>query len=182
MYHKRQVVLVRGEGARVWDADGREYVDCTAGIGVAALGHAHPVVVEALTEQAARLVTCHEGFYNDQRARLFERYAKIVPPGLNRFFLCNSGTEAIEGAIKLARLKTERKEIFSFRKGFHGRTMGALSATATEKYRKPFQPLVPEFKHFPYNRLDQLSESISEWTAAVIVEVTVSARSNAMTR
>jgi acetylornithine/LysW-gamma-L-lysine aminotransferase len=95
----------------------------------------------------------------------------VVPPGLNRFYLCNSGAEAVEGAIKFARLATGRKEIFAFRKGFHGRTLGALSATASEKYRKPFMPLVPGFSHFPYNRLDELSEAMSDRTAGVIVEV-----------
>ena len=111
MYYKRPVVLVRGEGTRVWDTAGREYLDCTAGIGVAALGHAHPVVVEALREQANRLITCHELFYNDQRAALFERLNAVTPPTINRFFLSNSGAEANEAAIKFARAATGRTEI-----------------------------------------------------------------------
>src|SRR5262244_3301195 len=96
MYHKRPVVLARGRGSRVWDVEGREYIDCTAGIGVANLGHAHPAVVNALKAQAERLITGHELFYNDQRALLLQRLHAIMPPELNKFFFCNSGTEANE--------------------------------------------------------------------------------------
>ncbi|MEE3138801.1 MAG: aminotransferase class III-fold pyridoxal phosphate-dependent enzyme, partial [Acidobacteriota bacterium] len=128
-YHKRPVVLVRGAGTRVWDIDGREYLDCTAGIGVAALGHAHPVVVEALREQASRLITCQELFYNDQRAALFKRLDAVTPSSINRFFLSNSGAEANEAAIKFARAATGRTEIVATMRGYHGKTLGALSAT-----------------------------------------------------
>ena len=129
LYPKRPIALVRGKGARVWDADGREYIDCTAGIGVAVLGHAHPVVVEALRAQAGRLITAHESFYNDRRAALLERLHAVTPPSLDRFFLSNSGTEANEAAIKFARAATGRPEIVSAMRGYHGKTLGALSAT-----------------------------------------------------
>ena len=171
MYHKRPVVLVRGRGSRVWDAGGREYVDCTAGIGVANLGHGHPAVVDALREQAGRLITCHEMFYNDQRARLLERLAGVVPAGLNRFFFCNSGTEANEGAFKFARMATGRAEIVATMRGYHGKTMGSLSATWDPKYKEPFEPLVPGFSTIPYDNPEAAAGAVTDKTAAVIVEI-----------
>jgi LysW-gamma-L-lysine/LysW-L-ornithine aminotransferase len=170
-YPKRNIALVKGEGAIVWDDEGNRYIDCVGGIGVATIGHGNPTLAKALAEQAGKLVVCPEIFHNDQRARLLERYAAITPDNMNRFFLSNSGAEAVEGALKIARLATGRKEIIAFRKGFHGRTFGALTATATGKYRNPFLPLVPDFHHVPYNRLDELAETITEQTAAVILEV-----------
>jgi len=170
-YPKREVAIVRGEGARLWDADGREYIDCASGQGVALLGHGRPEVAAAIAAQAQRLITCPEIFYNDQRARLLERLIGLAPAGLTRAFLCNSGAEAIEGAIKFARLATGRPGIVATMRGFHGRTMGALSATWEEKYRKPFEPLVPGFTHVPYNNLERLAEAVTAETAAVLLEV-----------
>lgn len=170
-YPKRNLVLVRGEGARVWDAQGREYIDCAAGVGVASIGHANPRLAEAIAAQARRLVTCPGTIDNEPRARLWAKLAEIAPPGLTRSFLCNSGTEAMEAALKLARLATGRTEFLAFVRGFHGRTMGSLSATYKSEYREPFQPLVPGFSHRPYNKRDGLDEAITERTAGVIVEV-----------
>jgi acetylornithine/LysW-gamma-L-lysine aminotransferase len=169
-YPKRPIAIVRGQGARVWDADGREYVDCTSGQGVALLGHAHPSVAEAVAAQARQLITCSEIFYNDQRAGLLKELARLMPGGLNRFFLCNSGAEAVEGSIKAARLFTGKPGIVATMRGFHGRTLGALSATWEPKYRDPFQPLVPGFQHVPYNDLDALAGAMGDDTAAVLVE------------
>ena len=135
VYQKRDLVIVRGEGARVWDDAGREYVDCVAGIGVANVGHCHPAVVAAIQAQAARLITCNELFYNDARARCLERLDRITPEGINRFFLCNSGTEAVEGAIKFARMATGRKHVVAAMRGYHGKTLGSLSATWERKYQ-----------------------------------------------
>lgn len=171
LYHKRPLVLVRGQGSRVWDAEGREYLDCTAGIGVAALGHAHPVVVAALQEQAGRLITCHELFYNDQRAALLDRLNAVTPASIDRFFLSSSGAEANEAAIKFARAATGRIEIVSAMRGYHGKTFGALSATWGKDYRAPFEPLVPGFRAIPFNRADTVTEAVSDATAAVIVEI-----------
>ena len=171
LYHKRPIALVRGKGARVWDADGREYIDCTAGIGVAVLGHAHPVVVEALAAQAGRLITVHELFYNDRRAALLERLHAVTPPSLDRFFLSNSGAEANEAAIKFARAATGRPEIVSAMRGYHGKTLGALSATWGKNYRTPFEPLVPGFRTIPFNRPEAVAVAVTDATAAVIVEV-----------
>jgi len=168
---KRPVAIVRGQGAHVWDEEGNEYIDCVGGHGVVLVGHCNPAVVKAIAEQAERLITCPEIFYNDVRARLLERLVEIAPPGLNRAFLCNSGTESVEAALKLARLSTGRTEFVAMRHAFHGRSMGSLSATWNPRYRTPFLPLVPGFTHIPLNDLDALDQAVTENTAAVILEV-----------
>jgi LysW-gamma-L-lysine/LysW-L-ornithine aminotransferase len=170
IYTKHPIAIVRGEGARVWDSTGREYIDCMAGHGVANLGHAHPAVARAIAEQAARLITCHEAFYNDQRAAAIARLARLRR-GLDRVYLCNSGTEAVESAFKFARLSTGRSGIVAAMRGFHGRTMGALSATWNRHYREPFEPLVPGFRHVPFNSIASLEEAVDGDTAAVVLEV-----------
>ena len=170
-YRKRAVRLVRGAGAIVEDDRGRQYIDCTAGIGVANVGHANARVGQAIARQAERLTTCPEMFYNDARAAYLERLVAALPNGLDRIFLCNSGTEAIEAAIKLARLATGRTEIVAALRGFHGRTLGALSATWEPRYRTPFEPLVPGFRHVRYDDSGALSEAVTERTAAVLLEV-----------
>ena len=170
VYQKRGVTIVRGEGACVWDEAGRQYIDCVAGVGVANVGHCNPAVVKAVQEQAARLITCSELFYNDARAKCLERLKRITPEGIDRFFLCNSGTEAVEGAIKFARMATGRKRVVAAMRGFHGKTLGSLSATWERKYRDPFAPLVPDFAHAPYNNIDEFEKAINAETAAVILE------------
>ena len=171
VYTKRPLIIVRGKGARVWDAQGQAYIDCVGGHGVANVGHCHPRVAAAIKEQAGRLITCPESFYNDQRAELLANLVRIAPPGLERVFLCNSGAEAIEAAIKFARLITGRPGIIAAKNGFHGRTLGALSATWRPQYRQPFEPLVPGFVHVPYNNLAAMDEALDENVAAVILEV-----------
>jgi len=170
VYQKRDLVIARGRGAHVWDATGREYIDCVGGIGVANVGHCHPAVVVAVQAQAARLITCNELFYNDARAQCLERLDRITPEGINRFFLCNSGTEAVEGAIKFARMATGRKHVVAAMRGYHGKTLGSLSATWERKYKEPFAPLVPDFSHVPYNNIAEFEKAIDEQTAAVILE------------
>ena len=168
-YPKRNLVLVRGEGAFVWDEGGNRYIDCVGGHGVSNLGHCHPAVTEAISRQAAQLVTCPGIFYNDKRALLLSRLAQLT--GLERGFLCNSGAEAVEGAFKFARLSTGRTGIVAAMRGFHGRTMGALSATWNKEYREPFAPLVPDFAHVPYDKIEPMEQAIGDRTAAVIVEI-----------
>lgn len=170
LYAKHPIALVKGQGALLWDSEGREYIDCMAGHGVANLGHAHPAVAQAIAEQASILITCPETFYNDRRAALVEKLGSLVPR-LERVYLCNSGTEAIEAALKFARLSTGRTQIIAAMRGFHGRTLGALSATWNKTYRQPFEPLVPDFTHIPYNNLTALEGALSEHTAAVLLEV-----------
>lgn len=171
VYPKRDIVLVRGQGSRLWDADGKEYLDCGGGHGVVSLGHCNPAIVEAIRTQAERLITCPGTYYNDVKARLLEKLASVAPQGLDRAFLCNSGTEAIEGAIKFARMCTGRTKFVCAQRSFHGRTMGSLSATFNPDYRKPFEPLVPGFDFVPYNNVDALSTAVTEETAAVMLEV-----------
>ena len=168
---KRPIALVRGQGALVWDADGRAYIDCMTGHGVATLGHCHPEVTAAIQAQAATLVACSEAVYNDQRAALMEELTHHTPGDLKRVFLCNSGAESIEAAIKFARFFTGRTDVVAAMRGFHGRTMGALSATWNSKYRDPFLPLVPGFHHVPFNNLAAMENALTDQTAAVIIEV-----------
>ena len=171
LYTKRPIAIVRGEGARLWDSDGRAYIDCAGAQGAGNLGHANPAVADAIAAQARTLISCPEMFYNDRRAELMERMIGIAPEGLGRIFLCNSGTEAVEAALKFARLVTGRRETIATMRGFHGRTMGALSATWEKKYREPFEPLVPGFRHVAYNDLAALDQAVTDQTAAVILEV-----------
>jgi LysW-gamma-L-lysine/LysW-L-ornithine aminotransferase len=171
VYPKRDLVIVRGRGARLWDIEGREYIDCAGGQGVANLGHCHPAVAQAIAHQSQVLVTCPEIFYNDRRADLLTRLKEILPGTFERFFLCNSGAEAIEAAIKFARLSTGRPGIIATMRGFHGRTFGALSATWERNYRQPFEPLVPEFTHVPFDNLEAMEAAIGDRTAAVLVEI-----------
>lgn len=170
VYAKREVTIVRGKDATLWDEQGREYLDCVSGQGVSTLGHANPAVAQAIHDQAQKLISCPEIFYNDTREAFLELLSTVVPQGLNRFFLCNSGTEANETALKFARLSTGRTDVVATVRGFHGRTMGALSATFEPKYREPFQPLISGFSHVPFNSLDALDKAITDRTAAVIVE------------
>jgi acetylornithine/LysW-gamma-L-lysine aminotransferase len=170
VFSKRPVVLTRGKGALVWDINGKEYVDCSTSYGVALLGHCHPKVVAAIQAQAEQLITCHGCYYNDKRAEFVEKLVHITPKGLDKVFLSNSGAESVECAIKLARKYTGKPEIIALMGSFHGKTMGALSATWDKKYREPFMPLVPEIKHVAPDNADKIREAISEKTAAVLME------------
>jgi acetylornithine/LysW-gamma-L-lysine aminotransferase len=170
VFAKRPVVIVRGKGALVWDIKGKEYIDCMGSYGVALLGHSHPKVVEAICKQAETLISCHASLYNNKRTEFLQKLMSITPRGLNKAFLSNSGAESVECAIKLARKFTGKPEIIAVMGGFHGKTMGALSATWDKKYREPFQPLVPEFKHVPPDNLEKLREAITDKTAAVLLE------------
>ena len=170
VYPKRELTVVRGSGVEVWDDRGRRYLDCVGGIGVASVGHANPAVARAVADQARVLVTCPGIFYNDRRAELLQKLVSIAPAGLTRAFLCNSGAEAVEGALKFARLATGRAGIVSAMRGFHGRTMGALSATFKKDYREPFAPLVPGFSFVPFGDAGKLRAAVGEDTAAVVLE------------
>ena len=169
-YAKQPLVIVRGQGASLFDADGVEYLDCSSGHGVANLGHAHPKVAEAIYKQASTLITLFETFPNDQRAALMKKITSLVD-GLDRVFFCNSGTEAVEAALKFARLSTGRKNVIAAMRAFHGRTYGSLSATFNKKYREGFEPFVPGFSHVPFNNIAALEKAITNETAAFILEV-----------
>ena len=170
VFSKKPVVLTRGKGALVWDINGKEYVDCSTSYGVASLGHCHPKVVAAVQAQATQLITCHGAYYNDKRAEFVQKLVAITPKGLDKAFLSNSGAESVECAIKLARKYTGKPEIIALMGAFHGKTMGALSATWDKKYREPFMPLVPEIKHVAPDNADKIHEAITEKTAAVLME------------
>ena len=133
VYQKFPVCAVRGEGALLYDANGKVYIDCMGGYGVSLVGHCHPKVVEAIKEQCEKLIACHGSLYNDKRAELLEKLVEIAPKGLNKVFLCNSGAEAVECAIKAAVKYTGKSEIISMVRGFHGKTLGALSVTWNPK-------------------------------------------------
>ncbi len=171
IYPKRDIVLAKGKNAKVWDVGGNEYIDCVAGHGVANLGHCNEKVIQAVKNQAEKLITCSGIFYNDTRARLLEKLINVAPVGLTKAFLCNSGAESIEAALKFARITTQKAEFICAMKGFHGRTLGALSATFKPDYRKGFEPLIPGFHHVPFNNFEKLAEKVSEKTAAVLLEI-----------
>ena len=167
-YARNPVEFVRGEGTRLWDDEGNEYLDFLTGISVAQLGHCHPAVVEAVREQAGRLMHVGNLFYTEPGMRLAKRLADLSLGG--RVFLCNSGAEAIECALKVARKRRTGGEFVVMEGGFHGRTMGALSATPQESKQAPFAPLVPGFKAVPRNDADALASAVTDATAAVLLE------------
>lgn len=173
-YRRYPVALVRGAGTRVWDADGREYLDFLAGIAVCNLGHCHPEVVRALQEQAARLFHVSNLYYMEPQARLA---AMLTARSFaDRVFFCNSGAEANEAAIKLARLYGRQvlgqpaPEIITMRRSFHGRTMATLSATGQEKIQAGYDPLLGGFRYVPYDDLPAVAAAVSDRTCAVMVE------------
>jgi predicted acetylornithine/succinylornithine family transaminase len=167
-YLRQPVEFVRGEGTKLWDADGNEYLDFLAGISVVQIGHCHPAHVKAVSDQAARLVHVGNLFYTEPAMRLAERLSKRSLGG--KVFFCNSGAEASECAIKLARRSRAKGDIVVVEGGFHGRTMGALSATPQEAKQAPFAPLVPGFKVVPRDDPDALHAAVDAHTAAVILE------------
>ncbi|MFX0133185.1 MAG: aspartate aminotransferase family protein, partial [Candidatus Hodarchaeota archaeon] len=167
---KRPIEIIRGKGVYLYDKNGNEYIDCIGGNGVAIIGHSHPKLVEAIKKQAEKLIICPTLLYNDVRAKLYKKLAEITPDPLLKSFLSNSGAESVECAIKIAKRYTGKPEIIAMKHAFHGRTSGALSATWNPKYKKPFEPLVPKFKHVPFGDVEAIKNAISEETAAIIVE------------
>ena len=167
---KRALTFVRGSMATLWDDEGNEYIDCGASFGVGNLGHCNPAVVEAITAQAQELIHVGPTFGTDAKAAFTEKLLSVAPRNLGRVFLSNSGSEAVEAAIKFARASTGRTQVVAAMRGFHGRTMGALSATWRREFREPFEPLVPGFEHVPYNDAGALRKTVTKDTAAVILE------------
>jgi len=165
------IVVERARGATIRAADGSEYIDLLAGIGVAALGHGHPRVLAAIEEQARRHlhVMVYGEFIQDTQVRLAEKLASVLPPSLSNVYFTNSAAEAIEGALKLTRKATKRHRIVAFERGFHGDTTGALALGGNPVYRVPFEPLLPDVEHIPFDQFEPLSR-IDERTAAVFVE------------
>jgi acetylornithine/LysW-gamma-L-lysine aminotransferase len=170
VYPRRDIVLVGGKGARLFDDQGREYIDCASNVGVSNIGHAHPTVAKAVYEQYLTLGNCYSMFYNPVRARLAEKLVNLAPDNLTRVFFCNSGAEANEAALKFARAATGKPEIIAAMRGFHGKTMGALAATWGPEYQKPFEPMLPGLTHVPYNNFEKLQAAAGPQTAAILLE------------
>lgn len=173
-YNRYPIVLVKGRGTRVWDVDGKEYLDFVAGLAVCGLGHCHPKVVKAIQEQAGRLIHVSNLYYIEPQIRLA---ALLTEHSFaDKVFFCNSGAEANEGAMKLARkyakemMGEDRYEIITMDRSFHGRTFATLTATAQEKFHKGFSPLMPGFKYVSFNDLDAVRKAVDSKTCAILVE------------
>ncbi|MBN1167502.1 MAG: acetylornithine/succinylornithine family transaminase [Methanospirillaceae archaeon] len=164
----RSLLLVAGKGCTVWDTEGRSYLDLVGGIAVCSTGHCHPAVVAAIQNQASRLIHCSNNFFIPGQGQLGERLASIT--GLSHVFLTNSGTEATEAALKLARVRTGKKQFIAFEDGFHGRTSGSLACTYKPQIREPFGPFATDCTFLPYGDAEELNKAISDTTAAVLIE------------
>jgi predicted acetylornithine/succinylornithine family transaminase len=173
-YGRFPVVLVKGQGCKVWDVEGKEYLDFVAGIGVCNLGHCHPKVVQAIREQAGKLLHVSNLYHIEPQIQLAQLLIKHS--FADRVFFCNSGTEANEAAIKLTRKYSQdhfgagRFEIISLLKSFHGRTLGALAATGQERFHKGFEPMMPGFKFVPQGDLEAMEGAVGDSTCAIFVE------------
>jgi predicted acetylornithine/succinylornithine family transaminase len=172
-YSRYPLVLERGEGCYVYDVDGNRYLDFIAGIGVNALGHAHPRITKVIREQVGLLIHSSNLYYHRYQGLLAKKLAEVS--GLRRSFFANSGTEAMEGALKMARahghkISPEKFELVSLENSFHGRTFGALSVTGQPKYRSDFEPMLPGVKFVPSNDLAALEQAVNERTAGIVIE------------
>lgn len=168
-YGSRQLTIVKGKGIYLYGTDGKRYIDCFSNYGVNILGHSVPEINEAISFQLNLLSNLHGSFSNDKRSMFAKKLTEAS--GMDKVFFCNSGTEAVEAAIKFSRLATGRKEIISAKMGYHGKTLGALSLTNTlKKYNEPFLPLLGPVNSFSYDNIDSLKEIISDETAAVFLE------------
>src|ERR1051326_507666 len=170
-YSRFDLVLERGKGSYVWDVDGRRYLDLAAGIAVCSLGHAHPEITKALTEQSQKLIHVSNLYYTEPQGQLAKRIVDLIAPG--RVFFCNSGAEANEALFKLARKLGQergRYEIITTTDSFHGRTLAGIAATGQEKIKKGFDPGVEGFKHVPFNDVEAMRRAITPKTAAILVE------------
>ncbi|MFQ5940320.1 MAG: aspartate aminotransferase family protein [Nitrososphaerales archaeon] len=170
VYQRFPITLTKGKGAKVWDINGREYVDCMGGYGVALVGHCNEKVVKAIKEQVEKLITCHSSYYNDSRLAFLQKLISVAPKGLSKAYLSNSGAEATEAAIKFARKYTKKHGIVAMMGSFHGKTMGALSITYAKKYRESFTPLLEGMKFVRFGEATKVEDAIDDTTGAVILE------------
>jgi acetylornithine/N-succinyldiaminopimelate aminotransferase len=164
----REIAIVKGEGSKVRDADGKEYIDCVAGIAVCSTGHCHPAVVKAICDQAHQLIHCSNLYYVPHQGDLAKKIVEVT--GMHKAFFSNSGAEATDGALKLARVRTGKKKFVAFMHGFHGRTVGSLAVTHKPAIREPFEPLGIKTTFVEYGDLDGLRKAVDNDTAGVIVE------------
>ncbi|MDR2829443.1 MAG: acetylornithine transaminase [Methanobrevibacter sp.] len=168
-YSRQPIAISHGKGVKVWDNDDNEYIDFFAGIAVNNLGHAHPNILKALKEQSEKVIHCSNIYYNENQLELAKLLNELIPK--TKIFFANSGAEANEGAIKLARKYTNKTEIISAKNSFHGRTLATITATGQPKYSEPFKPLPSGFKHVTFGDINELKDAINDKTAAVILEV-----------
>ncbi len=170
LYQRFPVTVEKGKGSHVWDVDGKEYIDCMGGYGVALLGHQNERVVKAIKEQVDKIITVHSSLYNKTREEFLKILIGLAPKNLTQVHLNNSGAEAIEAAIKFARKFTGKKGMVAMKGSYHGKTFGALSLTFHPKYRKPFQPLVEKVSFASFGDIESLRSVIDDDTAFVILE------------
>ena len=170
LYQRFPVTIERGEGARVWDTDGRQYVDCMGGYGVALVGHQNQRVNDAIKQQVEKIITVHSSLYNKTREKFLQTLIGLAPKGLSQVHLNNSGAEAVEAAIKFARKFTGKKGMVAMKGSYHGKSLGALSLTFNPKYRKAFEPLVEKVSFVPFGDIEALRLTIDKDTAFVILE------------
>ena len=170
LHADRGISLVRGEGCYLWDSQGRRYLDLMTNYGVNLLGHEHPAVTQAILKQAASLTNAHQSFGSPARDDFIEALAALLPPQLTRISFGNSGAEAVEAAMKYARVGTGRIGIVATHRAYHGRTFGALAATADAKYREPYAPMLDGVRHVPFDNLDALEQALDDSIAGVIIE------------
>ncbi|MFA4875909.1 MAG: acetylornithine/succinylornithine family transaminase [Methanoregula sp.] len=164
----REIAIVKGEGSKVWDADGKEYIDCVAGIAVCSTGHCHPAVVKAICDQAHQLIHCSNLYYVPHQGDLARKLVEVT--GMHKAFFSNSGAEATDGALKLARVRTGKKKFVAFTHGFHGRTVGSLAVTHKPAIREPFEPLGMIKTFVEYGDVEGLKKVVDNDTAGIIVE------------
>ena len=170
LYQRFPVTVEKGLGAHVWDTNGKEYIDCMGGYGVALLGHQNKRVTDALKSQLDKIITVHSSLYNKTREEILENLFKVAPKKLSQVHLNNSGAEAIEAAMKFARKFTGKPEMVAMNGSYHGKSLGALSITFNPKYRKSFKPLVEKVSFSPFGDIEKLRETVNDQTAFVILE------------
>jgi len=170
LYQRFPVTLDRGQDATIWDTDGKEYIDCMGGYGVAIIGHCNKAVINAIAFQLNKLMVCHMSTYHDSRLQFLSKLSSIAPDSLGRIFLSNSGAESIEAALKFSRKYSQKTGVISMHGGYHGKTFGALSVTYNSKYRKSFSPLLDGIKFVPFGDTSSLTEAIDESIGTVILE------------
>jgi acetylornithine/LysW-gamma-L-lysine aminotransferase len=170
LYQRFPVTIERAQGATIWDTDGKEYIDCMGGYGVAIIGHCNKDVIDAITLQLNKLMVCHMSTYNNSRLQFLSKLKSIAPSNLRKIFFSNSGAESVEAALKFARKFSQKTGVVSTYGGYHGKTFGALSVTYNSKYRKSFSPLLEGVKFVPFGDISLLAEAIDESIGTVIIE------------
>lgn len=170
VYQRFPITVEKGDGATIWDAGGKKYIDCMGGYGVGLIGYSNKKVIAAIEEQLKKIMVCHMSVYNNCRLRFLRKLTDIAPPDVTKIFFSNSGAESVEAALKFARKYSQKPGIISMYGGYHGKTFGALSVTHNAKYRKSFVPLLNDIKFIPYGNVGSLFDAIDDKTGTVILE------------